>query len=209
MDLCAGCLLDLPWVASACLRCGAALPSGHQYCGPCQSGPVVVDRCIAALNYEYPVDRLIAALKFQRRLYIARVLGDLLAVRLAEAFHDDQLVKPDIVLPVPLHPSRESGRTFNQAAEIAAGIAAGYGLAMRPNLCQRIRPTPAQSGLSRASRLRNLQGAFRMTARVDHQRIAIVDDVITTGATTTQLARLCKSHGAKEVQVWAVARTSI
>ena len=209
MDLCPGCLLDLPWPADACQRCALPLPPAQTLCGSCQSGISAVDYCIAALSYEYPVDRLITALKFQRRLYLARVLGELLTVRLAEAFAAGLLAQPEILLPVPLHPRRLAERSYNQAAEIALVPGNRYGLEVRPNLCRRIRATPPQTGLSRRARLRNLQGAFRLDGSVAGCRVAVVDDVITTGATTLQLARLCKANGAGEVQVWAVARTGV
>jgi ComF family protein len=207
MDICVGCLQDLPWLQNTCASCSVPLATDLAHCGRCQLNAPAADLCIAALAYEYPIDRLIGALKFRRHLYLARLLGELLTVRLAETFSSCSVEVPDIVVPVPLHPRRLAKRTFNQAEEIAACVSNNLGLPMRRHLLRRSKNTRAQSGLTRRSRLQNVRGAFALSADVAERRVAIVDDVITTGATTDQLARLCKANGANEVQVWAVART--
>jgi ComF family protein len=207
MDICAGCSDDLPWLGHACRHCALPLRSGINVCGRCQIGPMPVDRCVAALLYEYPVDRLIGALKFQKRLCLARVLAELLVIKLTEHWSDQANPVPDLLLPVPMHAQRMAERSFNQAAEIAARVARRLQLKSDAYLGLRTKLTRPQTGLNRRSRMRNLGGAFALSGSVKNLHVAIVDDVITTGTTTTQLARVCKSAGAAKVEVWAVART--
>lgn len=177
---CAGCEADLPWLPAA--------------------GP---GRVWAALSYEYPVDRLVAAAKFHRQLHAARTLGELLALYLDRARPGPP---PEILVPVPLHRRRLAARGYNQAAEIARPVAALAGARIEARLCERTRATPEQSGLPAAARRRNLRNAFAARGRCDGARVAIVDDVVTTGSTAAALARALRDAGAAEVEVWAAAR---
>jgi len=212
MDLCTDCLNDLPWLGVTCRHCALPLQGDIvSICGRCaQTGKRRdVDLCIAALAYEFPVDRLITALKYTRKNDYARVLGELLAIRVHELIAADNYRPPDVILPVPMHPWRLLKRSFNQAAEIARWVARVHHLPVKTGLVRRIRHTPGQAGLSRSARLGNLRNAFKVTANVANQRIAVVDDVVTTAATARELAQILKRAGAAEVQVWAVARTIV
>lgn len=210
MDLCTDCLEDLPWLGVTCRRCALPLPAeSASLCGRCAqaSEPPAVDFCTAALAYEFPVDRLVTALKYMHRIEYARVLGELLAIRVHELLGLDQYVLPDLIMPAPLHPWRLLQRSFNQAAEIARWVAREHHLPVKTDLIRRVRHTPRQAGLSRAVRLGNMRGAFKLHGNVAQLRVAVLDDVVTTMATTRELARVLKRAGAAEVQVWAVART--
>jgi ComF family protein len=180
-------------------------------CGRCaRTGELQdLDICVAAVAYEFPVDRLITALKYLRKTEYARVLGELLAIRVHELVGTDGYVLPDMVVAVPLHPWRLLQRSFNQAAEITRWVAQEHHLQINTALVRRVRHTPGQAGLKRSARLGNLRDAFTLTADVSDLRIAVVDDVVTTVATAHALARLLKHAGAAEVQVWAVARTIV
>ncbi|HJP04177.1 MAG: hypothetical protein CL799_05490 [Chromatiales bacterium] len=209
MDICADCINDLPWLGRSCHQCALPLTStGALLCGACIRAPTDIDHCIAALVYEYPVDRLVTGLKYRRNLAYARVLGELLAIRISEALASGGLEKPALLIPVPMHRWRQALRTYNQAEQIACRL--GYDLSVPVETTQvlRVRNTPPQTSLSRAVRLRNLSGAFRVRGNVAGRRIALVDDVITTASTVRELARILKNKGAAEVQVWAVARTN-
>jgi len=209
MDLCLPCRGDLPWLQHACRHCALPLPPGdkNSSCGHCQSDVTATDCCHVALLYDYPVDRLVGALKFERRLQLARTLGELLIMRLAADIDAARLKLPDLILPVPLHSKRLIVRGYNQSEEIAVWVAKHFGLKLRRNLAVRVKPTLAQTGLTRRARLENVRGAFTLNENLTGLRVAIIDDVITTGSTTAQLAKLCKKNGAEEVQVWAIART--
>jgi ComF family protein len=225
MDLCPACLEDLPWMSVCCRYCGlpmlppqlplvgleaegpepGSLPAG---CAGCSRKAHKFDHCLSALLYAYPVDQLIMALKFRRRRSLSRVLGELLAITAAEAFRSTQAV-PDFLLPVPLHRLRLITRGYNQAAEIAICLGNDLGLPVREDVVTRVLPTAAQSGLTRTQRFKNLRSAFRVNSSLTGKRIAIVDDVFTTGATVGELTAMLRRAGAAEVYVWTVARTVI
>lgn len=157
----------------------------------------------AALAYEYPVDRLVQGAKFHRRLHQARALGELLGMALAARPRPQPV--PELLVPVPLHARRLAERGYNQALEIARPVAERLGLVLAPSLARRVVATAAQTGLSRAARRRNLRGAF-VAGGCAGRRVAIVDDVITTGSTAAALLRALRRAGAAQVEVWAVAR---
>jgi ComF family protein len=191
-----------------CVLCNSGLTTGS-FCGGCLADlpwlePAPDARLRAALQYEYPVDRLVAAAKFQRQLWAARALGELLARALAR--HPPPAA-PEHLVPVPLHRGRLRERGYNQALEIARPVAGAQRLALAPQLCQRLRATPQQSGLSAAARRRNLRGAFAVPTPLAGARLAVVDDVITTGSTAAAVVRALVAAGAADVQVWAVALT--
>jgi len=213
MEICPDCLNDLPWLGNCCRHCGLPLDQpAADICAACLSSadyPHSVDLCIAALSYEFPVDHFVTGLKYRHKPEFARLLGDLLAIRLQEQLTRPDYRLPNAIVPVPLHPLRLLQRGFNQSAEIARWVTATLQVTRDHGLVRRIRNTPAQTGQSRAARLHNMQQAFSLTKPVTGMRIALLDDVITTGATITALADLFKRAGASEVQVWTAARTLV
>ncbi len=113
----------------------------------------------------------------------------------------------EVLLPVPLHPQKSRQRGFNQAQEITAILS---GLLQRPidqSCLNRVKPTKAQSGLSLSKRLRNLQGAFEFTTGTEYKRVAIVDDIITSGSTMQALCKVLRKGGVEYIEVWSIART--
>jgi ComF family protein len=207
MDLCGGCRVDLPWLGAACHGCGIPLPdSSLRLCGSCLAAPAL-DACVAALVYEYPVTQMVAALKYRHDVTYARVLGELLAMRLQDELDKGRIELPDILLPVPLHPIRELRRTFNQAELIAKHIARLLQVPVGHHGLRRIRNTPAQTSLQRNARRKNLRNSFVVKGDLAGIKIALIDDVVTTCATAKELSRILKRNGAAEVQMWAVART--
>lgn len=193
-----------------CVLCGAEEvhkgdgPSASQYCCPsCQKINAVFCRIVAPYRYEFPIDHVIARMKYgQRRLY-GRVLGGLLA---SSAQSLDLL--PDLLVPVPLHASRQAERGYNQAADIARWCATELNLQCKPSLVSRVIDTGSLAGLSKAARQLRILGAFEASPDVEGRRIAIVDDVLTTGATARELARELYDTGALSVELWVLARTS-
>jgi len=210
---CAGCRDDLPWVLHPCRRCGAHLAPDQprDYCGSCRLQTAGVSRVLSALHYEYPVDRMIAGAKFRQRLDLAAALGGLLSVYLRDypGGPGRQLADelPDVIVPVPLHRRRLAVRGFNQAEEIAAPVAECFGLPLRIDACTRIRHTNEQTSLTGRARRRNLRAAFVGGRHLDGLRIAIVDDVLTTGTTACAVAAALRMAGASDTQIWTVART--
>ncbi|MFZ5574933.1 MAG: double zinc ribbon domain-containing protein [Pseudomonadota bacterium] len=198
--LCPGCRADLPWHrAPACPQCAQPVPDG-QPCGACLRHPPAFDRTAAALVYRFPADRMIPRLKYHGQLALAPALGDCLADVLAGA------PRPDRVVPMPLHPARLRERGFNHATEIARSVTRRLGLPLDLDSCRRIRDTPPQMGLGHDARRRNLRGAFACSAELGGERVAVVDDVMTTGTSLDELAAALKRAGAAEVDCWVVAR---
>jgi len=144
-----------------------------------------------------------ALLKFHHRLNVARLLGELLADALET--HID--AAPEVLIPVPLHRSRLAQRGYNQALEIARIVARRLGIAIDIRHCTRIGRTAPQTGLDEQTRRRNVRGAFAARGPLPWRRIALVDDVVTTGSTVGELARVLRHAGAEHIEVWVTART--
>jgi ComF family protein len=197
--LCARCEAALPWIGEACERCALPLPGGG-VCGACAVRPPLFDDARACLEYRFPLDRLVQRFKFAGDLAIGRWL----AARMARHLRD---AKADVIVVPPLARARLRERGFNQALELAKPFARALDIRLAPAALVRVRETQPQPGLRRAERARNLRGGFRCEARVHDLHVAIVDDVLTTGATGQELARVLKEAGALRVSVWVLART--
>lgn len=203
---------------SRCLLCdGGGCSAGVDLCGICERDlpgamPAYRDAdpplaaSFSPWRYDYPVDRLVLALKFHGDRSVARTLGRLLARRRVEL----AAPLPDRVVPVPLHPRRLRERGYNQADEIARHVAAELGLRRLPRALERVRDTPAQSRLRAAGRRRNLADAFRAASAAGPalagRHIALIDDVITTGSTARAAAAALLAGGAARVELWTLAR---
>jgi ComF family protein len=201
LGLCDGCRGDLPDLGAACHLCAAPLPQAGT-CGPCLQRPPPFTT-VCAFRYESPLSDLLIELKFHGRLVVARLLGGLLAERLAGL----PVARPEVVVPVPLHPQRLRERGYNQALELARPVARRLGLRLAPELGVRLRPTASQSDLDLVERRRNVRSAFAAAGPVPRS-VAIIDDVVTTGSTVGAFAEALRRGGAEEIQVWAVARAA-
>lgn len=203
-QVCEACAGDLPWIARACRRCAMPVESllaEETLCADCQREPPAFTAAIAPLAYEFPVDAAIKAFKFRGRTFYQPAFAEILLSALGR-------IPPDVdaVMPVPLHRWRLMRRGFNQARELAVPIAQALDVPLIENI-RRCRATPYQSGLKPAERRANLQGAFKLRGSVPYAHVLIVDDVITTGETCGQVAKLLRDRGVESVSVLAVART--
>lgn len=204
-DICAACEQSLPRPSWACPRCaahGAAAEAAGAACGVCQKHPPAYAFTRAAFRYATPVDKLIQNLKYHGRLELSRMLGGHLAEHLQTL--NDPL--PDVIVPVPLHASRLRERGYNQSLEVARSVAQQLELPLNWKDAQRIRPTAPQTELPRDQRWKNVRGAFKANGSFAGQRIAVIDDVMTSGHTVNALAKSLLQSGAVEVRVWVVAR---
>ena len=199
--LCPACAADLPPLPAACCpQCGEATTHGER-CGACLKEPPAFDNTLALFRYEFPVDRLIQALKYGHQLALAAWFGECLAGIVAAAGHD-------LLLPLPLHPDRLRERGFNQSAEIARRVARVLGTRTCEGAVQRSRDTRPQVGLRPEERRQNIDGAFVASSGFRGLRVAVVDDVLTTGATVGAVAAALRQAGAISVDVWCVARAA-
>lgn len=200
---CDDCFRELPWNDHACPRCAARLPGPLPgLCGECIRRRPAFDAAYAAFVYAWPVDRFLQEFKYHGRLATGRALAQTLIEYLAMK----GAPKPDVLVPVPLHPGRLSERGFNQASELARTLARGLGTAADAALIRRRRPTRSQQGLGGAERRGNVRGAFACRRRVDDLHVAVVDDVMTTGSTADAVAKALRRSGAAAVSVYTVAR---
>jgi ComF family protein len=201
---CAACHLALPWNLPACPGC--AEPQGGQRvarrCGRCLAAPSGFVRARVPLRYEDAVTGLVRRFKFEA----SPRAGALLLALLEGALDDEARAWPQALVAVPLHSGRARARGFDQADWLARRLARHLGLPL--GHAERLRDTPSQRGLSRRERRANLRAAFRVTPGLP-SRVALVDDVMTTGATLDALAAACHRAGAVEVEAWAVARTPL
>lgn len=187
-------------MGTACPRCALPAPGG-EICGRCLAQPPSFDRTIAVWRYAPYADHLVRALKYRGELALATLFAEALAMRVAS------LPQVDTIVPMPLHRTRLAERGFNQALEIARPLARRLRIPIAHRLVRRTRVTADQTDLSPAERARNVRGAFGCERDLAGRRIAVVDDVMTTGATLDELAAALKRAGAEWVESWVVART--
>jgi ComF family protein len=198
--ICAPCLADLSIQVPRC-SCCAKPESELALCVECQSQPPPYTLIQTIFSYSYPVGRLIIAAKYQQNLVILKFLGELMGQRLITQ------PCPQVLIPVPLHRSRLRQRGYNQSLELAKIIFKHTGIPIAAQACQRIKNTLPQTTLSGKQRQHNVKGAFQLTKLApDWQHIVLIDDVVTTSSTITELAQVFKKAGVSRVDVWCCAR---
>lgn len=202
-DLCVACAASLPWARLACPRCALPLSSAARACGACLRKAPLLDAAHAAFAYRPPLDRLLPRLKFHGDLAAGRLLAGAMAVAFAD------VARPQALVPVPLARARLRQRGYDQALELARPLARSLGLPLLPDGLVRVRDTQAQSRLDAGGRRRNVRGAFaanRLVALPAH--VALVDDVMTTGATLQAAALALRRSGVGRVDAWVCARVA-
>lgn len=197
--LCAACLEGLPRLSA--IRCPiCALPSPrNEVCGACLRHRPAFDRVASPLVYAFPVDTLIQAFKYNGNLAVANLLAPLLIDAIEE--------RPDLIVAMPLSKARLRERGFNQALEISRLVAPAARIPLDPHACRRMRDTLPQTSLPWKERAKNIRGAFACDADLRGKKVAIIDDVMTTGASLNELAGTLRKNGAIEVSAWVAART--
>jgi len=232
LDLCAACENDLPSIGKACYLCAIPLvpeqivPEQNEatfkqsqssdpiLCGQCLSRKPPQNQTIALFSYHFPIDRMITQLKFSKKTPYAQIMGQLLAKTVENHYKKGEF--PDAIMPVPLSRQRLRERGFNQATLLAKPVAKALDIPLLKHHCERSKHTDAQSGLNATTRRRNVRNAFVLRKPLKYKRvnrlrpvrhIAIVDDVMTTGATLESLANTLLKENIQRVDFWVVART--
>lgn len=202
--LCTACRGQLFPAGPNCRQCGLPLPrSQDTLCGTCTRRSLPYHSTVYPLQYRFPTDRLVHAFKFKRQL----VAGSILAGMMCEYISTTNAALPEALVPVPLHPWRLFTRGFNQSYELAGLIGAALGIPLQAKGLRRRRNTRAQTGLDRSQRRRNVRGAFYWrTQQPPRRHVALVDDVMTTGTTVVECARVLRRAGCRRVDVWVAAR---
>ena len=206
--VCADCRDRFAPVVLRCRRCALQVPVGVSTCGSCLAAPPPFDAAFARVDYAYPWDRLIPAFKFRDALDLAPVFAEAIVEACAGR---EREATPPLVVAVPLSDARLRERGYNQAWQLARRVAPKLGGIAERSLLLRIRDTPHQIALPPGERAGNVRGAFAVEPRrigdVRGRAVALVDDVMTTGSTAAEIARVLKQAGAARVEVWVVART--
>ena len=207
--VCNACETELPWLMDACEVCALPLPMDGLICGQCHTQPPAFKQVIAPWTFSFPVDTLISRFKHQARWPLGHMLGRLLGVYLQHRFDTTELTRPDCLLPVPMARKRLRERGFNQALMLARWLNHALDIPFNEHALLRPHETVAQQDLDAKTRKRNLLNAFALAPgiQVAGQHLALVDDVLTTGATAHSLARLLINAGARQVDVYCLART--
>lgn len=201
--LCHSCYATLPFQRFACRRCGQNIASQQDGCGRCLAHPPPYDECFCAFEYRNPISKLVRDFKYHQRPELATPLAQLMARELTA----QAVSLPDLVLSVPVHTSRLRSRGYNQSSLLSKKLALLLDIDYQANLLKKTNNTPPQAELSLQQRANNLQGCFALTTQIKAKHVALVDDVVTTGATASEIAKTLKRNGVDYVQVWGVAHT--
>lgn len=195
---CKACDATLPYMTAPPCPC-CALPSpGGAVCGRCVKRAPQFDRAYAVFTYAFPLDKMIQALKYGEKLVLVNSLANLLMARMTEL--------PDCIIAMPLHPLRLRERGFNQSLELARRAANGLQIPLLPHACTRVRDTPPQASLTWKERDKNVRRAFACTDEVKGMHVAVIDDVMTSGASLNQVAITLRTAGARKISACVVAR---
>lgn len=205
--ICSLCLSLLPKPPTCCPRCG--LPAGSQYqqCGRCQAEPPIWHQLVFVTDYRPPLSKLLLKLKFQGNDNLAPMLARIFLTRWLNARRDRKIIRPDLLISVPLHKKRQWRRGFNQTALLAKPLAYWIGCNWFPETVVRSVHRPAQTTLGRRARQHNLNNIFDCQQRFDGLNVAIFDDVITSGSTMKEMSRVLLDRGARSIQAWCICRT--
>jgi ComF family protein len=205
-DICSGCKAGLPLNERHCRCCAQPLASSaarNSLCGRCQKNPPAFDSCFAAFRYQQALVQLHHNFKFKRKLAAGRLLAELMAELLTASPRS----MPELLIPVPLHAHRLRERGFNQALELSRVLSALLSVDLDADSLVRTRHTRAQSSLPRNQRSRNIRNAFRAASPIGCTHVAVVDDVMTTGVTVNEIARVLRREAVGRIEVWVVAST--
>ena len=207
--ICTNCFDALPLHRVGCKQCGLPIKETESEirCGKCISNPPSFDNTFSLFEYAAPISTLIWQLKFHGNLSIAQLFAQYWIDSIDQFYAPNTL--PNLIIPVPLHASRLKQRGFNQALEIAKPIGKYFHIPVDTKTCIRIKNTQAQSSLHAQKRKHNVDNAFGLSYSITAKHVAILDDVMTTGNTVSEISHLLKKVGVEKVDVWCCARARL
>lgn len=207
--LCHTCFRLLSIDSPYCARCGLPLHHHQQYCGTCLQQPPKWSRLVCVNNYEPPLPNLIHQFKFNHHFEFDRILAILLFDAIKRARRDHFFELPEAIIAVPLSKQRQWWRGYNQSQLLCSYLSDWLALPNPVSVLVRKYHISPQRGLNASQRQQNIRHAFRLKRPLPYKRIALVDDVVTTGSTVSEICSLLKKSGIEEIQVWALARISL
>ena len=209
--ICSFCLSACQVNHQACLQCGIPLLNSRQTrCGQCLNKPPPFQQCHSAFVYQFPMNHIIHRIKYGRRLSLLPPLAKVMADHLRERYHQQDW--PEALIPVPLHKKRLRHRGFDQALQLAKHLhknLRNQPLQLNAKLVSRVRFTEPQQQLKASLRRKNMRGAFDCKPSISYRHVAVIDDVVTTGETVSELSRELIHQGVERVDVWCLARTPL
>jgi ComF family protein len=200
---CNACYQELPFQSRTCTQCGQTIGADSDHCGQCIIAPPYYDECFCPFEYQTPIKDLICALKYNDRAEYAKIVGRLLASEVKQ----NQTSLPDVIIPVPIHISRLRSRGFNQAKLIADEVGKELNIKVLNSTLTKTRATLPQAQQSLINRKKALRNCFALQKKLSAQNVAIIDDVVTTGSTVNEIAKILKKNGVDYIQVWGLAHT--
>ncbi|MES2101797.1 MAG: ComF family protein [Pseudomonadota bacterium] len=207
--ICGDCVQRFALALPRCRRCALQVPAGVEVCGACLTDPPPYTCTLAAVDYDHPWDGLITHFKFHAALDLASALAERMLAARAEAMASTQA--PALLVPIPLSDARLRERGYNQAWELTKRLGAALHCPIDAALLLRVKDTPHQLAFPPEQRAGNVRAAFavepKRRAELQGRSVTLVDDVMTTGATVAEATRTLLQAGAREVNVWVVART--
>lgn len=200
--VCIECYLEFPQRYNTCFRCGQNYAALSAYCGRCLVSPPPYDACFCAFEYNEQIAHIIQKFKY----FEQPELADHLAYLLFQEVKNFQIELPELFIPVPMHISKLRKRGFNQSLLLSRAISKLSNISYRADIVSKCKATPAQADLPKRLRRKNLKDSFKIKKKTKAKHIVIVDDVVTTGSTATEIAKILKRNGVNYVQVWGIAQ---
>ena len=201
---CESCYLKLPFQNHSCVQCGQRLGAQSDYCGRCIINPPHFDACFCPFKYQDSIKSHIQDLKYHEKPEIAEPLIRLFVQELKAS----GITLPELLIPVPLHISRLRERGYNQSQRLTQHLSQQLNIPYNTDTITKHKKTPAQALLSFKERKKNINNCFQLTSSINAKSVAIIDDVITTGTTVNEIAKILKKNGVDYIQVWGIAHTA-
>jgi len=201
--VCKVCYPTLPFQSHCCARCGQHSASNTDYCGNCINTPPTFDTCFCPFKYESSIKELICDFKYRERPELAKTAARLLWHELLKT----EFERPDALIAVPMHVSRLRERGYNHSMLIAQNLSKWLNIPLLYGVLAKSKHTEPQAQQSLKQRKKNLNDSFKIEKSISVKSVAIIDDVVTTGSTAEEIAKILKKNGVDYIQVWGIAHT--